>query len=194
MKYKVLAASAALVFLGACTSTRYEDPTSVETVNAKFGSTDLQTIATKMTDDLLVSPFAQSLGGERPVVFVDHVHNKTSEHIDTEAITDSIENKLLNSGKFRFIDMQAVEGMKEQFDYQKDSGFVDPSKAAAFGQHVGAEYMLYGNLSGIKKNDGYTKDRYYKFTLKMVDLETGLLEWTSEKEIRKQDEIRWFGY
>jgi hypothetical protein len=61
------------------------------------------------------------------------------------------------------------------------------------GQQIGARYMIYGNLSGIAKQDGSTRDQYYKFTLKMMDLKTGLVEFQDEKEIRKTRERRWFG-
>ncbi|MCD8475424.1 MAG: penicillin-binding protein activator LpoB, partial [Shewanella fodinae] len=110
---------------------------------------------------------------------------KTSEHIDTESVTDSISNKLLRSGKFRFIDMTKVDSVRKQLDYQNNAGMVDPSTAIKFGRQIGAQYMLYGNLSSIVKQDGSTKDVYYKMTMRLMDLETGLIEWSDEKEIRK---------
>ncbi len=60
---------------------------------------------------------------------------------------------------------------------------------------IGAEFMLYGNLSSIYKEAGSTgnpvdkftktRDVYYKFTLKLMNLKTGLVEWQDEQEIRK---------
>lgn len=173
--------------LSACSSVQYGDATAVETVNTDFGSTDLQMIAEKMVDDMLASgAVAQiSAGGRRPVLFVDKVKNKTTEHIDTESITDTISTKLLNSGKFRFVDMTAVDAVMDQLDYQKHSGLVDEAKAVKVGRQLGAQYMLYGNISSIVKTAGSTKDVYFKFTLKLTDIESGLVEFQSEKEIRK---------
>jgi PBP1b-binding outer membrane lipoprotein LpoB len=34
---------------------------------------------------------------------------------------------------------------------------------------------------------------YYKFTLNLVDVETGIIEWSDEKEIRKQANRAIFG-
>lgn len=168
---------------------QYGDATSVETTTLDFGSTDLQTIAATLVDDLVTfPPIVQLTSNKRPVVFVDTIKNKTTEHIDTESITDSIQTKLLKSGKFRFVDMTAVRAVQEQMKFQADSGMVDPGKAAAFGKQTGAEYMLYGNMSSIVKRNSSTQDVYYKFTLKLMDLESGLMEWAGEKEIRKTGE------
>ncbi len=165
---------------------RYGDAAAVETVDINFGSTDLQKVAAEMTDSMLLSPVVGTLTeNKRPIVFVERIKNKTSEHIDTESITDSISTKLLRSGKFRFVDMARVESVREQLDFQQNSGMVDPSKAMQFGRQVGAEYMLYGNLSSIVKSNKDQEDVYYKFTMRLMDLESGLVEWADETEIRK---------
>ena len=56
----------------------YGDATAVETTTLGFGSTDLQTIAAKMVDDLVsFPPIVDLTTGRRPVVFVDKIKNKT---------------------------------------------------------------------------------------------------------------------
>jgi len=184
---KLILVLAAAMGLGACQSkVEYGDATEVETVNENFGSSDLQAITAKMVDDMMSFPTVVAMTvKDRPVIFVDKIKNKTSEHIDTESVTDSISNKLLRSGKFRFIDMTKVDAVRKQLDYQNNAGMVDPSTAINFGRQIGAQFMLYGNLSSIVKQDGSTKDVYYKMTMRLMDLETGLIEWSDEKEIRK---------
>lgn len=181
--------SLAIVALSGCTNksvVRYGDATAVETNDINFGSTDLQTVAGQMTDSLLLSPVVGTLtANTRPIIFVESLKNKTSEHIDTESITDSISTKLLRSGKFRFVDMGRVAAAREQMDFQQSSGMVDASKAVAFGKQVGAQYMLYGNLASIVKSNKDKSDVYYKFTLRLMDLQSGLVEWADETEIRK---------
>ena len=184
--------SLTLIALGGCTNKsviRYGDATAVETTDINFGSTDLQKIASQMTDSLLLSPVVGTLtANTRPILFVESIKNKTSEHIDTESITDSVSTKLLRSGKFRFVDMARVAAVREQLDFQQNSGLVDTSKAIAIGQQVGAQYMLYGNLSSIVKSNKDKSDVYYKFTLRLMDLKSGLVEWADETEIRKTKE------
>ncbi len=194
-KFNLIFIIAVAIGLAGCQSkVQYGDATEVETVNANFGSTDLQAIAAKMVDSMLTFPPVIAMtANDRPILFVDSIKNKTSEHIDTESVTDTISTKLLRSGKFRFIDMTKVDSVRKQLDYQNNSGMVDPSTAINFGRQIGAQYMLYGNLSSIVKQDGSTKDVYYKMTMRLMDLETGLIEWSDEKEIRKVKSKSLFG-
>jgi len=184
----------AALTLGGCATVKYGDAGAVESTTVDFGSTDLQGIASKMVDSLLTfPPIVDVTSKRRPVLFVEKIKNKTTEHIDTESITDTISTKLLRSGKFRFVDMTKAQALKKQIDFQQDSGMVDEAKAVGIGRQIGAEYMLYGNLSSIVKRDGSTKDVYYKFTLKLMHLESGILEWQDEKEIRKTKSKSMFG-
>ena len=174
-----------IVFLAGCGGMRvnYGDPEAVETVTVDYGSTDLQSIAERMVESLLVHPVLEG----RPVVYVSRIRNKTSEHIDTEAITDKIKTAMLKSGKVRFTAVSEVnEEMIEQLKYQSESGMVDPRTRTAIGRQVGANLMLYGDIVSIVKSAGRKKDVYYKINLELADLTTGLIEWSEEKEIRKQ--------
>jgi uncharacterized protein (TIGR02722 family) len=187
--------AAGVLGLASCSTVQYGDATAVETVNTDFGSTDLQMIAEKMVDDMLASPAMADIApnGKRPILFVDTIKNKTLEHIDTESITDTISTKLLNSGRFRFVDMTKVDAISKQLDYQKNSGLVDETKSVQMGRQLGAQFMLYGNFSSIQKTSGSTKDVYYKFTMKLTNIESGLVEFQSEKEIRKTKKKSLFG-
>jgi PBP1b-binding outer membrane lipoprotein LpoB len=48
-----------------------------------------------------------------------------------------------------------------------------------------AKFSVEGELTSIVKQNSQTKDVYYKFTLKLFDVEEGTIEWQDEKEIRK---------
>ncbi|MEZ9418334.1 penicillin-binding protein activator LpoB [Vibrio breoganii] len=195
MKKSVFALLGLAVILGGCSNkVNYGDAQAVETTTVDFGSTDLQKIAGEMVDSMLNSGSVAAITkDQRPIVFVERIKNKTSEHIDTESITDSVSTKMLNSGKFRFVDMDRVESVRKQLNFQNNDELVDQSSAIQFGKMVGAQYMLYGNLSSIVKDAGSDKDVYYKMTMRLMDLETGLIEWADETEIRKQQSKSLFG-
>ncbi|MFD2179703.1 penicillin-binding protein activator LpoB [Veronia pacifica] len=188
MKKSVIALMGVALMMGGCSNKiSYGDAQSVETKTIEFGSTDLQKIAVEMTDSMLSSGSVAAItAAKRPIVFVESIKNKTAEHIDTESITDSISTRMLNSGKFRFVDMTRVEAVRKQLDFQNNDELVNPNTAVQFGKMVGAQYMLYGNLSSINKTAGREQDVYYKMTMRLMDLETGLIEWADETEIRKQ--------
>ncbi|MBL1259267.1 MAG: penicillin-binding protein activator LpoB [Thiotrichaceae bacterium] len=187
--------------MSACTNkVAYQGATDVETTTIDFGSTDLQQIATKMVDSLLTfPPIVQVTDERRAVMFVDKIKNKTTEHIDTESIIDTISNRILRSGKFRFVDMNKVnkvnkvKEVSDQLKFQNKSGMVNRNTASQVGRQIGAEYMMYGSLSSLVKQTKDVKDVYYKFMLKVMHLESGLIEWSDEKEIRKTREKSLFG-
>lgn len=193
--YGVSLLLASLLLLQGCANkVAYQSASDVETTNIDFGSTDLQQIAAKMVDSLLsFPPIVQVTNDRRPVMFVDKIKNKTTEHIDTESITDTISTRILRSGKFRFVDMTKVAEVSQQMDFQNKSGMVNQNTAAQVGRQIGAEYMMYGTLSSIVKKTRNVKDVYYKFTLKVMHLESGIIEWSDEKEIRKTREKSMFG-
>jgi uncharacterized protein (TIGR02722 family) len=180
----IAVAAAALLGAGCAKDTvRYGDAKGVETVTNQFGSTDLQLIAESMTRSMLQAPVVTA--NNLPIVTVQEVKNKTSEYIDTRAITDSIRAELQKSGKVRFaVDAAAMEQQVEELKRQQ-SDLYDKQAAAQTGKMVGAQYRLEGNITSIVKQAKDVKDVYYKFNLQMWNIRNGLLEWTDEKEIRK---------
>lgn len=191
----ILVLGLAALMSGCANKVSYGDAQAVETKTVDFGSTDLQKIAADMVDSMMMSGSVAAITrNSRPIVFVDSIKNKTSEHIDTESITDTISTKMLNSGKFRFVDMTRIEAVKKQLDFQNNDALVDKSSSIQFGKMVGAQYMLYGNLSSIVKDTGSDKDVYYKMTMRLMDLRSGLIEWADETEIRKEQEKSFLGF
>jgi len=163
--------------------TRYGDARGVETVTNQFGSTDLQMIAESMTRSMLQAPVIVS--GNLPIVTVQEVKNKTSEYIDTRAITDSIRAELQKSGKVRFaVDAAAMQQQVEELERQQ-SELYDEENAVEKGRMIGAQYRMEGNIVSIVKQAKDVKDVYYKFNLQLWNIRNGLLEWSDEKEIRK---------
>jgi uncharacterized protein (TIGR02722 family) len=174
---------AAIALSGCAEKTRYGDARGVETVTNQFGSTDLQMIAESMTRSMLNTPIVTS--GERPIMTVQEVKNKTSEYIDTRSITDSIRTELQKSGRVRFaVDAAAMDQQIEELKRQQ-SDYYDAKKSVQTGKMVGAAYRLEGNITSIVKEAKDVKDVFYKFNLQMWNVQTGLLEWGDEKEIRK---------
>lgn len=183
-------------FLSGCsTEVSYGDAKETETVTVEYGSTDLQSLASKMARSLADSPAVKEASANgRPVLFVDSIRNKSSEHIDTEALTDSMRTQLLRSGKFRFVDMSKVQSVKEQLEYQQQSGMVNPAAMVRLGKQTGAQYMLYGNLASIVKDNGKVKDVFYQLTMNLMELESGELIWADQQEIRKQSRKKTLGW
>jgi uncharacterized protein (TIGR02722 family) len=193
--FAALGMTTAVLVLGGCAGGQhvsYQDPGKVETLNAEWGSTDLQSVADRMVNSLIRHPVIAT--GNRPVIQVSTVKNKTTEHIDTKSVTDKIRTALIKTGMVRMTAVSdANREILENLDYQSGSGVVSKKTAKSVGKQIGADYLLYGEIDSIVKREGRQEDVYYKFTLNLVDVETGIIEWSDEKEIRKEASRPFFG-
>ena len=160
----------------------YGDAKAVELVTNEFGSTDLQMIAETMVGSLLETGIFQG----RPTVTIATVRNKTSEYIDTTNVMSSIRTALTKSGKVRFVaNINEMQNQVDELQRQNQSGLYKGNTTAKMGRMTAARYRLEGELTSIVKQNNTTKDVFYKFTLNMLDVEEGTIEWAEEKEIRK---------
>ncbi|QWD91428.1 penicillin-binding protein activator LpoB [Polynucleobacter sp. MWH-Braz-FAM2G] len=190
MNAKSIYLSAIVISVAALTAcsgpqVRYGDAKAVETVNADYGSTDLQMIAESMTRSLLQSK-AISGSKDAPIVTLADVKNKTSEYIDTRVITDKIRTQLMKSGQVRFaVSISEMQNQTDELKRQNQSGLYKNSTIAKTGNMQGAQYRIEGSIASIVKNTKDVKDVYYVFNLNLINNESGLLEWADEKEIRK---------
>ncbi len=163
-------------------TTNYGDAKGVELVTNEFSSTDLQMIAEKMVGSLLETGVFQG----RPTVTISTVKNKTSEYIDTTNVMNSIQTALVKSGKVRFTrSIQEMQTGVDELTRQTQSGLYKQKSAAKVGQMTAAKFSVEGELTSIVKQSAATKDVFYKFTMKLFDVEEGTVEWQDEKEIRK---------
>lgn len=185
--WKTFAAAVAVAaaLAGCSKEVRYGDAKEVETVTTQFGSTDLQLIAETMTRSLLQS--AVIANGNQPIVTVQEVKNKTSEYIDTRAITDSIRAQLSKSGRVRFAVDEADMAQQISELQRQQSEYYNKKQSAEIGRMVAAGYRLEGNIVSIVKENKKIKDVYYKLNLQLWNVENGLMEWSDEKEIRKTE-------
>ena len=174
-------------FLG-CTSApivRYGDAKAVETINTDFGSTDLQQIAEAMAGSMLQARVV-SESRDPPFVTLADVKNKTTEYIDTKVITEKIRIRLVKSGRVRFaVSINEMQSQIDELKRQNQSGLYSAESKSRMGNMLGAKYRVEGAISSIVKQTKDVKDVFYQFNLSLINIETGVLEWADEKEIRK---------
>lgn len=181
------------LFLTACATTSggptlgssyisYGDTEAVETITNEFSSTDLKILAESMTESLLATPILT----DRPTITIADVKNKTSEYVDTKTITDSIRNKMLKSGKVRFVvDIVAMENQTEELTRQNQSGLYKKDTVAELGGMEAAKFRLEGSITSIVKSTSKYKDVYYVLSMQLINNGAGIIEWADEKDIRK---------
>ena len=160
-------------------------------LNDKWSESDMQNAVKDLVASATAHPAIK--GAKRPpIVMVTRLQNKTDEHIDTQSITDMVTVELMRTGSVTFVDKAAREDIAEEYDYQ-DSGMVSRETKKGKGNQTGADFILNGRLDSIVQQAGNEKTVYYKMTLNMTNLSTGLIVWTDQKQIRKKFKKRRVG-
>ena len=178
-----------VVVLGGCRTRIQEVPLDRAAATTKIEPQDIRRTVEKMVESLLVAPGVKEfVSNRRPVMDVEPMQNRTTQHVDMVSLTESVRMQLLRSGMFRFVDRSSTGTAAvdvERINQENQLGLVDPSKAVKAGQQTALDMYLTGTLSEIKNTTGRTTDQYYKFSMILKDLKTGEIVWADEQEIRK---------
>lgn len=170
-------------------STNSVDPSDGRHYNQNYDQTDLKELSTKITAQLLGSPFMVNQP-KPPIMMIAPLANNTDEHIDTKSLTDKMRVTLLQSGQVRFINETRRKAIMDEQGFQAAN--VTPGQNVAIGQQLGVKYMLSGSFSKIEKKSGkqvrVSKKyfSYYKLTMEVTDVETAELVWIAEHEIARE--------
>lgn len=161
----------------------YEDPEKTNLLNDQWSETDMQNTVKSLVGSMMEHPTIKN-AKTPPIVMVTQLQNKTSEHIDTQSIMDMVRVDLMKTGKVGFIDKEARQDIADEYNYQ-NSGMVSKDSKKGPGGQVGADYIVNGRLDSIVQEVGKDKTIYYKVTLNMTNLKTGMIVWSDNKQMRK---------
>jgi len=181
----------AALLSGCAATTRTLDPATEQHYDASYDFSDKKQIVRTLTDSLLSSPNVSTEATTKPVVIVYGVDNETSEHINTDGITDDIRLSLIKSGEYRFLNRKQRTNLQQEADFQY-AGYVPPEQRVIEGRQLGANYILSGTLRSIKKkqpkNWRLTKKEiiYYSMNLELTDLQSGEISWADNVEIARE--------
>ena len=175
-----------------CRSTfegNYADPDKVEIVDEKWNETDARVTAERMIKSVLskawMSDFKSEHKGQKPSIVVSDFENRSSEQIDTKAMFEAVRNELINSGQIRFLDGDQRQKILDEYRYQ-GSGVVRKDQAKKPGKQFGADFFLFGAISSIVAQQGGYKTVTYQVEMRLTNIETSEIVWTSVEKIKKQ--------
>ena len=195
----VAVASLYVILAAGCTvAVRERDPAKPYHYDERYDYTDLKVMSTRMASSLLSNP-PLSRRDDKPIIVTYPIDNRTSQHIDTANLMDSIRTAVHEGGKARFAAKEARRHIEEELGYQA-SGRVSPEDRVKVGKQLGARYILAGRLTSIEKEQpkqvrAKKKELvYYKRTMELTSMETGLYEWTDEQAIVREISKPFFGW
>lgn len=181
--------ASAVVLLPGCggdkqfTKGDYDNVQNENLLNDRWSETDMQNVVEALVKSLL-GHRAIAKAPKPPLVMITQLQNKTTEHIDTQSIMDMVRVELSKTGDVQFVDKEAREDIKGEYDYQ-NSGMVSEETKKGPGGQSGAEYIINGRLDSIVQEVGKDKTVYYKITLNLTNLKSGVIVWTDNKQMRK---------
>lgn len=161
-----------------------KDVEKTNLLSDQWSETDMQQAVKDMVASLAQHPAVMN-AKTPPIVMVQGIQNKTSEHIDTESVTDMLRVELMKMGKMSFVNKQGRSGVTEELDYQEQSGHFNETNKKKKGGQIAADFYIDGRLDSIVQEVGKDKTVYYKLTLQMTNFNTNLMVWTDHKQIRK---------
>ena len=175
------------VFAGCATAPRvYESELDRTPLTTRIEPQDIRRTVEKMAESLISDPgVLDATKGERPVLDIEPMKNRSQMIVDMQSITDSVRMRLIRSRLFRFVDRSTSGADITIMDEQAQLGLTDPRKAVRPGQQTAAQMYLTGELTDMSQSDGRTLHRYYKFSMILKDLRTGEIVWADEKEVSK---------
>jgi len=164
------------------------EPETVTDLSGRWNDTDARLVAEEMIADCLSRVWITDYvagAGEKPVVTVGTIRNKSSEHIDTETFTSDFERELINSGQVKFVAsrIQRDEIRDERFDQQE---WASPETMKRIRAETGADFILLGAIKSITDEIEGTKVVYYQTDLEMIDIESMEKVWIGTKKIKKE--------
>ena len=164
------------------------DPAEQVDISGRWNNTDSRLVAEDMTKTILsanwITDHMASKNGQRPVVIVGFVANKSHEHIEAETFVKDVENSFLSTQKVRLVqgDKKREELRAEKADQQSNASVSSMKK---FGLEQGADYILQGSINSIVDSHKRKKVVYYQTNLELTNIETNEVVWIGEKKIAK---------
>lgn len=166
-------------------SVREVDVATAKPMDTGYDYSDLRWLGNSVGNDVS-SWKTLDQGARKPILVVMGIQNRTTRHIDTKAITDTIRTVVINNGKADFVNESQRDTLLKEQGYQLAN--CTPETRVAIGRQLGARYMLTGSLVELKKEEprqvrvSKAEEVFYQLTVEITDLQTGLIAWTTQKE------------
>lgn len=191
MRWYLLIGLPVLVLATGCATSTYVRPDEVTEWDADYSDTDLKLLSEQMVQSLAQASLPPKEAGGKAILAFLRIGNRTSQHIDTEGISDKIMVQLVKLGRFRIVDREVLDESAEEIALVERQR-IDVEGAVKLGGVVGADYFLTGDIMSIEKETASKELKYYKLTMRLIDIHSSEIIWAEEKEIKKKDSKSWF--
>ena len=188
------AAAFATCALSSCGPTHRDvqrvDPNVVVDVDYRFNDTDARQVWQGMSNDAQfrgwIDTWMREHNGQRPIIIIGPIKNKTQEYIDAGLFTRNFEREMLNSGRVRIVGGRDDRGELRDERLQGQE-WNTPETRKVLKNELGADLMLLGDIIQVKDRslNGRTVVNYYQVNLDLTNIESNEKVWIGSVEVKK---------
>ncbi len=160
----------------------------------RWNAKDSELVANEMIGDMLSFPWARDFEMEhnqRPAVIVQHISNKSHEHIAIDTFINDIKRAVIRSGRADFV---SGGDEREALRAERREQELNAKNAKAQGQELAADFALSGSINSIVDQVGKKRVTFYQVDLKLIDMESNREVWNGQKKLQKLQNKSSFGF
>ena len=189
--WSVMSSLVVLIICVACSSKKIVERIKADTIidlSGRWNDTDSRQVSEAMIIDCLnhswITNHATNSGGEKPVVIVGAIRNRSMEHVAISAFINDIERAFINSGRVSIV-ASATERDEIRAEKEDQRVYSSLKTIKEMGLEYGADYMMTGEINSIEDREGGTQVTYYQVDLTLTNIETNEKIWLGQKKIKK---------
>jgi uncharacterized protein (TIGR02722 family) len=142
-----------------------------------------EALTTQITDGNWVIDHMAATG-QKPVVIIGRISNKTVEHIPTQTFIADLERSFINGNRVSVVaSPEEREQMRTERADQQEFSSLESMKQ--WGRELGADYMMIGEINMIVDQEGSEAVKFYQVDAYLADLETNVKVWAGQEKIKK---------
>lgn len=180
MKKSLLLFFLLAVFAASCKQVQYKLPAK-DKGSRQWGPFEIKVSADTMVRSLY--KYLKDEWGDSALIKIQKIRNRTSEHIETDILTDEISTNLIKL-RIQFVDDSYSKDRIVEIE-KSLAGVIDQKFAISAGELQSPNLYLFGDINDNVRFVDEKKLQYIVVTLKLQEISTGKLIWQEKQEFLK---------
>lgn len=192
-----LVAAMSACMLTACGGTKVNrvDSNQEIALTDRWNDKDSQLVSQEMISDMLSFPWIRdhksANGGDKPTVIIQHVRNKSHEHIAADTFLNDLKRAIIRTGDARFV---ASNSERSDIRNERADQELNSKNAKQMGMEIAADFALTGSINSFVDQAGGDRVTTYQVDLKLVNMQSNEEVWNGQKKLKKFQEKSSFGW
>lgn len=187
----MLILSAGLLLVGGCGGGGKEvyrtEVNEAIDLSGNWNDVDSQMVSEALMTQITGSPWVEDFRaekGNKPVLIIGTVRNKTPEHIAVKTFIGDLERSFINSSRVKVV-ASAEERDQIRAERADQQEFASQETMKQWGREKGADFMFIGEINTQFDREGGDEVKYYQVDCYLVDLQDNTKVWAGVEKIKK---------